>query len=402
MALRILSSDFPAQRTTMIRHFVAGMGVAVVLAACSSASTDTVKTAKNNLRTSAATDPLDATYTIEGEPIHLAAGRRERQAAPGSATMVTTAVFDDPVSGDLDGDGTDDAALVLVHQPGGSGTFYYVAAALAIDGTYRGTDAVLLGDRIAPQTLAIRNGVIYANYADRRADEPMAVTPSAGKSKYFTVRDEMLAEGGALAEGERVVEGWLIIGHEVRAFEPCSDPRDHWLLGESPALQAIMRAYRAALPAAQPYTPLFVTLAGRVDARPNDGFGAQYHAGFVATQLVQVWPKGNCRSAFILVESPAPGAAIESPLQVRGRARGMWYFEGDFPVVLEDARGRVIAEWYAIAQGEWMTQSFVPFTATLEFKSPGAGATGALVLKKDNASERRELDDAVRVPVFFK
>jgi len=233
-------------------------------------------------------------------------------------------------------------------------------------------------------------------------DEAMAAAPSMGQSKYFTVQDDTLVTIGTMAKGEEVAQGWLTVGHEVRVFEPCSDPREHWLLGTSPALQALMSAYRAALPEARPYTPLFVTLAGRIDAKPNDGFGAQYDAGFVASQLVQVWPMGNCRSELILVESPAPGAVIESPLQVSGRARGMWYFEGDFPLVLRDSRGRVIAKWFASAQGEWMTENFVPFTATLKFKSPGAGTRGVLELKKDNPSDRRELDDAVRVPVFFK
>jgi hypothetical protein len=306
------------------------------------------------------------------------------------------------VHGDLDGDGTDDAALILVHQPGGSGTFYYVAAALAADGIYRGTNAVLLGDRIAPQPLLIRNGVINANYADRGADEAMAVAPSIGQSKYFTVKDHTLVAIGALGKGEEVAQGWLTIGHEVRVFEPCLNPREHWLVGASPALQTVMSAYRVALPEAPPYTPLFVTLAGRVTGRSNDGFGTRYDAGFLATQLVQVWPRGNCRSELILVKSPEPGAVIESPLQVSGQARGMWFFEGDFPIVLKDSRGREIAKWFASAQGEWMTKSFVPFTATLNFKSPGAGTRGVLELKKDNPSDRRELDDVVRVPVFFK
>jgi hypothetical protein len=386
----------------MIRYLIASIGLILSIGACSNDATETVATPQTDIRAVAADDPLRATYTIEGERIRLVAGRAERQAAPGSATRVETMVFGDPVYGDLDGDGTDDAALVLVHQPGGSGTFYYVAAALAFEGAYRGTNAVLLGDRIAPKQIDIRNGVIYANYADRGTDEPMAVAPSVGKSTYLTIEDNRLTEIGTLAEADQLLEGWVTIGHEVRTFAPCSDPRDHWLLGGSPALQAIIDAHAAALPNAQPYTPLFMTLTGHADAKPSDGFGAQYDAAFLATQLVQVWPKGNCRSEFIEVESPLPGEVIDSPLHIRGRARGMWFFEGDFPVVLQDAGGRVIKEWYATAQGEWMTENFVPFTATLEFDSPGAGARGVLVLKKDDPSDRRELDDAIRVPVVFK
>lgn len=386
----------------MLRNLITGAAIGMFVAACSTAVTNTTPAAQNGAPASPATDPLNATYLIGDEAIHLNAGRAERQAAPGSATMVTTTVFDTPVFGDLDGDGTDDAALLLVQQPGGSGSFYYVAAGLAADGLYHGTNAVLLGDRIAPQTLAIRNGVIVANYADRRPDQPMSAPASVGKSEYLTVRDKQLEKAAITDKGEQVLEGWLTIGHEVRSFEPCSKPTEHWLSGTSPALPAMKTAYGAALADARAYTPLFVTLAGRIEAKPKEGFGAQYDAGFLATRLVQVWPTGNCRSELIRVTSPVPGAVIASPLQIRGRARGTWFFEGDFPIVLKDARGRVIAKWYATAQGEWMTQSFVPFIATLDFKSPAAGSRGVLELKKDNPSDRRELDDAVRVPVFFR
>jgi hypothetical protein len=385
----------------MIRNLVAGTVIVALLAACTNAATDSAPARQKSAPASPATDPLNATYIIGDEAIRLSAGRAERQAAPGSAAMIATAVFDTPVFGDLDGDGGDDAALLLVQQPGGSGTFYYVAAALAAGGIYQGTNAVLLGDRIAPQTLAIRNGVIVASYADRRPDEPMATPASVGRSEYFTVRDQRLEKTPITGKGEQVLEGWITIGHEVRSFEPCSNSTDHWLLGTSPALLAIKTAYGAALPDARAYTPLFVTLAGRIEAKPEEGFGAQYDAGFLAARVVQVWPAGNCRSELIRVTSPAPGAVIESPLQIRGRARGTWFFEGDFPIVLKDARGRVIAKWYATAQGEWMTERFVPFTATLKFESPAAGSRGVLELKKNNPSDRRELDDAVRVPVFF-
>ena len=47
--------------------------------------------------------------------------------APDSATKIRTLIAGDMVEGDIDGDGDKDAALILVHDPGGSGTFYYVA-----------------------------------------------------------------------------------------------------------------------------------------------------------------------------------------------------------------------------------------------------------------------------------
>jgi hypothetical protein len=78
-----------------------------------------------------------------------------------------------------------DAVLFILQDPGGSGTFFYVAAALQKSGMYRGTNAVFLGDRISPQTIKIQKGMILVNYADRRPDEPMAAPPSVKKTKFI-------------------------------------------------------------------------------------------------------------------------------------------------------------------------------------------------------------------------
>jgi hypothetical protein len=141
-----------------------------------------------------ATDPKNASYTIEGQTVTLVNGEAEVPAAPGSATMVTTTLFGEPTAGDLDGDKVPDAAVMLVQSPGGSGTFYYEAAALNRGGIYAGTNAILLGDRIAPQTTQVSGGVITVNYAERASGEPMTAQPSVGVSKYFQVENDRLAE----------------------------------------------------------------------------------------------------------------------------------------------------------------------------------------------------------------
>ena len=242
------------------------------------------------------TDPRNATYRIESKEIPLVDGQFETRPAPGSATKEKTRVFGEPEFGDLDGDGIEDAAIVLVHDPGGSGMFYYLAAALQRNGMYLGTNAVLLGDRVAPRTISIRNGVIAANYADRRAEEPMAASPSVAKSMYLTVEGITLAAMKSFEEGEQVLEGWVTIGHEVRTFVPCSKQKALWLLGDSPALNEIMGAYREAPHSPEPYAAIFMTLAGKTAMAPRDGFGADYEEGFYATRLVKLWARGDCKS----------------------------------------------------------------------------------------------------------
>ena len=346
-------------------------------------------------------DPLNTTYTIEDQALKLVDGHFETRAAPGSATMIRAAVFDRPIYGDLDTDGDDDAVAVIVYESGGSGTFYYIAAAINHKGVFRGTGGYLMGDRITVQKVEIRSQMVVVKYSDRRPQEPMSAPPSVETTIQLVLADGQLIPVKQDAAGRQVLDGWVTIGHEVLSFLPCTSKAEHWLMGNSPALDEIKAAYQQALSGAKPYTPLFMSLAGSITAPPTDGFGADYSAAFRASRLEQVRPDGNCRDEFIVVDSPRPGAVITSPLKVRGRARGTWFFEGDFPLILKDNKGRVIARGYATARGEWMTKEFVPFEGKILFEKPTSGHRGALVFKKDNPTDRPELDDQMELPIRF-
>ena len=102
----------------------------------------------------------------------------------------------------------------------------------------------------------------------------------------------------------------------------------------------------------------------------------------------------------IHVSEPRAGATVTSPLKVTGEARGSWYFEASFPVRLVDSQGRVLDEAPATAQGEWMTEKFVPFGAVLTFQPP-TGTSGRLILEKHNASGLPQHSDSVVIPVRF-
>ncbi len=91
---------------------------------------------------------------------------------------------------------------------------------------------------------------------------------------------------------------------------------------------------------------------------------------------------------------------LQSPLLIVGEAR-LWYFEGSFPVRLLNEMGREIAVGYASADGDWMTEEWVPFTAELSFPSQASDTMGTLVLEKDNPSGLPEHDDRVLIPVRF-
>jgi hypothetical protein len=109
----------------------------------------------------------------------------------------------------------------------------------------------------------------------------------------------------------------------------------------------------------------------------------------------------DSKANLIRVTNPAPYEVIESPLTITGEARGYWYFEATFPIVLVNWNGLIVAEGFATADGEWMTENFVPFTATLTFTKPDFDNRGTLILQRSNASGLPEHDDALEIPIRF-
>ncbi|MFD2518002.1 Gmad2 immunoglobulin-like domain-containing protein [Salinimicrobium flavum] len=102
----------------------------------------------------------------------------------------------------------------------------------------------------------------------------------------------------------------------------------------------------------------------------------------------------------IKVDQPASGSKVTTPFKLTGEARGMWYFEGEFPYVLVNENYDKLAEGSVRATEEWMTEDFVPFEAEISFE-PGKSQNGYLILRRSNASGRPEHDRVYRVPVVF-
>jgi Immunoglobulin-like domain of bacterial spore germination len=111
----------------------------------------------------------------------------------------------------------------------------------------------------------------------------------------------------------------------------------------------------------------------------------------------------DAKKDLIVLSSPIPLSQISSPVTLTGKARGYWFFEGSFPVTVVNWDGLIIGEGIATADGEWMTENFVPFTATVNFtfdpETPYK--RGSLILQKDNPSGLPENDDALEIPITF-
>jgi len=141
----------------------------------------------------------NGTYFIDNQPITLINGVAETELAPGSTSKQVTRFFGNQVDLDLNADGLVDSAFLLQQGNGGSGIFYYVVAAIKTKSGYTGTNAIFLGDRIAPQSTSIdpnNSSQFIVNYADRKANEPMSSVPTIGVSRTFKFENGSLVEVG--------------------------------------------------------------------------------------------------------------------------------------------------------------------------------------------------------------
>lgn len=136
----------------------------------------------------------NVTIEIDGNAVTLVDGLSEIAVAPGSSTKIITKFFGNEAFGDLNEDGKEDVAFLITQDGGGSGTFFYIVAALGSETGYQGTNAIFLGDRIAPQSTHMENGQIVVNFAERKPEDPFTTPPSLDVSKRVRLVDGKLVE----------------------------------------------------------------------------------------------------------------------------------------------------------------------------------------------------------------
>ena len=129
----------------------------------------------------------DLTITIDTQEFDMSDGVAVIPPSQGSATANTLRLIGVPVLGDSDDDGNPDAALLVQHDPGGSGTFYYAVVAINDGGSYRASNALLLGDRIEPRAVEFADGRFVYTYAERRPGDAMSERGTVEKSVTVTV-----------------------------------------------------------------------------------------------------------------------------------------------------------------------------------------------------------------------
>ena len=174
------------------------------------------------------------------------------------------------------------------------------------------------------------------------------------------------------------------------------------------AVASMFLAERATAPESAPAleTPVEVMCTADALLCPDGSYAERTgpNCAFVCPEEMSV---DTDKSNLIVLDSPKPAAVVTSPLKLSGKARGSWFFEASFPVSLTNWDGLIIAEGVAVADGDWMTDEFVPFTTELTFINPYQAGDpdfmqrGSLILRKDNPSGLPENDDALEQAVRF-
>ncbi|MDP3763530.1 MAG: hypothetical protein Q8Q92_02675 [bacterium] len=139
-------------------------------------------------------DSSNATFIIDDELVTLSAGRDERVITPESTLTEETILLDKFAYGDINKDGKNDTLLLLARYGGGSGTFIYLAAFVSGPINYKGSKAIFIGDRIAPQSISLNGDIVTLEYLDRGPDDAFVVEPTILTTKQFIYKNGEFAE----------------------------------------------------------------------------------------------------------------------------------------------------------------------------------------------------------------
>jgi hypothetical protein len=103
----------------------------------------------------------------------------------------------------------------------------------------------------------------------------------------------------------------------------------------------------------------------------------------------------------IQIDGIYPGSIIGSPYRVTGKAKYSWFFEGDFPVTLEDENGNSLCTAPAMALDSRRGPGWIPFKVDIIFiAAPNTEAR--LIFRLDNPSETEGFQRAIEVPIILQ
>jgi len=164
------------------------------------------------------------------EPVQLTDGVQPRDVSdPAGADyrIASIATVGEALAlGDLNGDGADDAAVILTVDPDGTGVFYHLFVVLSDGGAPAQAAEAFLGDRVALQSLTIESGeiIVQMNVA---GPEDGACCPSQPSLRRYRLETD-LSLSVTLAENGLQVTYPLDYGGEALGYAVAAQPATPW------------------------------------------------------------------------------------------------------------------------------------------------------------------------------
>ena len=110
--------------------------------------------------------------------------------------------------------------------------------------------------------------------------------------------------------------------------------------------------------------------------------------------------ENESNNPLIKIYNPKSESFLRSPIEVNGEARGSWFLDGVFDVLVKDENGKIIGEGVARALGDWVTASFVPFEGSITFEKPTT-PKGNLIFRKRNILNSDKEEDVYSIEIVF-
>jgi basic membrane protein A len=123
--------------------------------------------------------------------VTLVNGEYREQAAPGSASEIVVQMTQLVAFGDLTGNGSDEAAVILVTNGGGSGNFVDLAVMVNANGMPVNIATLPLGDRTRINSIVIENGEVVIDMVTHGPNDPMCC-PTEPVVKYFGLKNVLV------------------------------------------------------------------------------------------------------------------------------------------------------------------------------------------------------------------
>ena len=122
--------------------------------------------------------------------VQLADGKFE-QGTPGEADSISVSVTDFVAVGDLNADGTNEVAVLVSENYGGTGVFVFLAVYTNENGTLTFQNSTMVDDRPQLTALSIENGEIFLDAVIHGLDDPMCC-PTLRTTRHYRFVDNQL------------------------------------------------------------------------------------------------------------------------------------------------------------------------------------------------------------------